>query len=318
MDEPCSALDPISTLAIEDLIEELKETFTIVIVTHNMQQAARVSDQTAFFNIAGTGKPGKLIEIGRHREDLLRPPTSRPPRTTSPAGSAESPLLGVELRRWRDPAGRACRELCRSSLHHAGTVPVIHVRSMTQAVRSRPLRRVGTGCLDSCREQRRMVSGSGWTAGYVPLLDGFVLVRGDHEQPHPGSPTGRDPRTTPSGRPAAVEPQPAEGVPDQVVARHRRDRGGAGGAGLLGHPRPRRNPGHRAVPWLQPDTERLPETGGHHRQPQGGPQRRTGARRRPVVSDARQPMECAGARGPRAVRPRRLVADRHNRTQLQQ
>jgi phosphate transport system ATP-binding protein len=62
MDEPCSALDPISTLAIEDLIEELKADYTIVIVTHNMQQASRVSDRTAFFNIAGTGKPGKLIE----------------------------------------------------------------------------------------------------------------------------------------------------------------------------------------------------------------------------------------------------------------
>jgi phosphate transport system ATP-binding protein len=62
MDEPCSALDPISTLAIEDLINELKSEFTVVIVTHNMQQAARVSDKTAFFNIAGTGKPGKLIE----------------------------------------------------------------------------------------------------------------------------------------------------------------------------------------------------------------------------------------------------------------
>uniref|UniRef100_UPI00345BFA65 phosphate ABC transporter ATP-binding protein n=1 Tax=uncultured Demequina sp. TaxID=693499 RepID=UPI00345BFA65 len=63
MDEPCSALDPISTLAIEDLIQVLKEQYTIVIVTHNMQQAARVSDRTAFFNIAGTGKPGKLIEM---------------------------------------------------------------------------------------------------------------------------------------------------------------------------------------------------------------------------------------------------------------
>jgi phosphate transport system ATP-binding protein len=62
MDEPCSALDPISTLAIEDLIGELKNEYTVVIVTHNMQQASRVSDRTAFFNIAGTGKPGKLIE----------------------------------------------------------------------------------------------------------------------------------------------------------------------------------------------------------------------------------------------------------------
>jgi phosphate transport system ATP-binding protein len=62
MDEPCSALDPISTYAIEELIAELKSEYTIVIVTHNMQQASRVSDRTAFFNIAGTGKPGKLIE----------------------------------------------------------------------------------------------------------------------------------------------------------------------------------------------------------------------------------------------------------------
>ncbi|MDO5617943.1 phosphate ABC transporter ATP-binding protein PstB [Kocuria sp.] len=62
MDEPCSALDPISTIAIEDLIHELKEQFTVVIVTHNMQQAQRVADKTAFFNIEGTGKPGKLVE----------------------------------------------------------------------------------------------------------------------------------------------------------------------------------------------------------------------------------------------------------------
>jgi phosphate transport system ATP-binding protein len=62
MDEPCSALDPISTLAIEDLITELKQSYTIVIVTHNMQQAARVSDRTAFFNLAGVGQPGRLVE----------------------------------------------------------------------------------------------------------------------------------------------------------------------------------------------------------------------------------------------------------------
>ncbi len=58
MDEPCSALDPISTAKIEELIHELKESFTIVIVTHNMQQAARVSDYTAFFYL------GELIEFG--------------------------------------------------------------------------------------------------------------------------------------------------------------------------------------------------------------------------------------------------------------
>ena len=63
MDEPCSALDPISTLAIEDLMNDLKERFTIVIVTHNMQQAARVSQQTGFFNLNGVGQPGRLIEF---------------------------------------------------------------------------------------------------------------------------------------------------------------------------------------------------------------------------------------------------------------
>lgn len=60
MDEPCSALDPISTLAVEDLIEELKKDYTIVIVTHNMQQAARIADYTAFFNLKAVGQPGHL------------------------------------------------------------------------------------------------------------------------------------------------------------------------------------------------------------------------------------------------------------------
>ena len=64
MDEPCSALDPISTQAIEDLMLELKSEYTIVIVTHNMQQAARVSDTTGFFNLKGIGQPGELVEIG--------------------------------------------------------------------------------------------------------------------------------------------------------------------------------------------------------------------------------------------------------------
>jgi phosphate transport system ATP-binding protein len=73
MDEPCSALDPISTLAIEDLIEELKLEYTIVIVTHNMQQASRVSDRTAFFNIAGTGSPGKLIEYNDTKTIFSKP-----------------------------------------------------------------------------------------------------------------------------------------------------------------------------------------------------------------------------------------------------
>jgi phosphate transport system ATP-binding protein len=67
MDEPCSALDPISTLKIEELIEELKEKYTIIIVTHNMQQAARVSDVTGFFYL------GELIEVGPTRKIFTNP-----------------------------------------------------------------------------------------------------------------------------------------------------------------------------------------------------------------------------------------------------
>jgi phosphate transport system ATP-binding protein len=67
MDEPCSALDPISTLKIEELIDELKRNYTIIIVTHNMQQAARVSDVTAFFYL------GELIEVGETRSIFTNP-----------------------------------------------------------------------------------------------------------------------------------------------------------------------------------------------------------------------------------------------------
>ncbi|OBK24377.1 phosphate ABC transporter ATP-binding protein [Mycobacterium asiaticum] len=76
MDEPCSALDPISTMAIEELISELKQDYTIVIVTHNMQQAARVSDQTAFFNLEAVGRPGRLIEID-NTEKIFSNPTEK-------------------------------------------------------------------------------------------------------------------------------------------------------------------------------------------------------------------------------------------------
>ncbi len=67
MDEPASALDPASTARVEDLIFELKENYTIVIVTHNMQQAARISDSTAFFY------QGQLIEVGQTRELFTKP-----------------------------------------------------------------------------------------------------------------------------------------------------------------------------------------------------------------------------------------------------
>jgi phosphate transport system ATP-binding protein len=62
MDEPCSALDPIATGRIEDLMQDIKTEYSIVIVTHNMQQAARVSDMTAFFTADGVGQPGQLVE----------------------------------------------------------------------------------------------------------------------------------------------------------------------------------------------------------------------------------------------------------------
>ena len=73
MDEPCSALDPISTSAIEDLIHELKSEYTIVIVTHNMQQAARVSDETGFFNLKAAGQPGHLVEFNSTQKMFANP-----------------------------------------------------------------------------------------------------------------------------------------------------------------------------------------------------------------------------------------------------
>ncbi len=80
MDEPCSALDPISTLAIEELMRELRETYTIVIVTHNMQQAARVSDKTAFFTVAGMDQGdryGVLVESGDTQQLFQAPEDER-------------------------------------------------------------------------------------------------------------------------------------------------------------------------------------------------------------------------------------------------
>ncbi len=80
MDEPCSALDPVSTAAIEDLIVDLKRRYTVVMVTHNMQQAARVSDTTAFFNVSGAGQPGRLVEAGASASLFSEP---RHPETAS-------------------------------------------------------------------------------------------------------------------------------------------------------------------------------------------------------------------------------------------
>ena len=76
MDEPASALDPIETLRIEDLMRELIELYTIVIVTHNMQQAARVSDWTAFF-LTDDGLTGKLVEYGETGQIFTQPDDKR-------------------------------------------------------------------------------------------------------------------------------------------------------------------------------------------------------------------------------------------------
>jgi phosphate transport system ATP-binding protein len=80
MDEPCSALDPISTAAIEDLMLDLKERYSIVIVTHNMQQAARVSDRTAFFNVAKVDdgkRVGRLVEFSSTEKLFTNPEDER-------------------------------------------------------------------------------------------------------------------------------------------------------------------------------------------------------------------------------------------------
>ena len=81
MDEPCSALDPIATSRIEDLMQEIKDKFTIVIVTHNMQQAARVSDRTAFFttevNPESDRRTGRLVEYNATSKVFSNPDDER-------------------------------------------------------------------------------------------------------------------------------------------------------------------------------------------------------------------------------------------------
>jgi phosphate transport system ATP-binding protein len=76
MDEPCSALDPIATLKIEDLMRELVEQFTIIVVTHNMQQASRVSDYTAFM-LTDEHTPGQLVEYGKTEDMFTNPKDQR-------------------------------------------------------------------------------------------------------------------------------------------------------------------------------------------------------------------------------------------------
>jgi phosphate transport system ATP-binding protein len=79
-DEPCSAIDPVATQLIEDLMADLKRNYTMVIVTHNMQQAARVSDFTAFMLVEEQGQPGKLVEYGDTNTIFTNPEDERTER----------------------------------------------------------------------------------------------------------------------------------------------------------------------------------------------------------------------------------------------
>ena len=111
LDEPASALDPIATSAIEELMHELKKDYTLVIVTHNMQQAARVADLTAFFSldVEDGRRTGVLVEYDVTNK-VFTNPSDGGPRTTSPGGSAEDRTF----RRSSTSSRRRCRRKARS------------------------------------------------------------------------------------------------------------------------------------------------------------------------------------------------------------
>ena len=113
MDEPCSALDPIATARIETLMDELKENYCIVIVTHSMQQAARVSQRTAFFHL------GKLVEVGDTAKIFTNPKPTAARRTTSPAASARMPALQETSN--DGTAARAYRQVLRGGALRSST-----------------------------------------------------------------------------------------------------------------------------------------------------------------------------------------------------
>ncbi len=128
MDEPASALDPIATTRIEDLMHELKRDYTIVVVTHNMQQAARVADMTAFFSVTAARRasaPGSWSSTTRPTRSSRSPRTSAP-RTTSRGGSAshveQSPTMRIGLQQELDLLQATLMEegeLCMRSLRGA-------------------------------------------------------------------------------------------------------------------------------------------------------------------------------------------------------
>ena len=111
MDEPASALDPIATLAIEELVHQLKKDYTIVIVTHNMQQASRASDFTAFFNLEATGMPGHLVEMDT-TEKIFTTPSREDDR-----GLHQRPL---RLDRGQGARHRRAGHACWNGLRGAG------------------------------------------------------------------------------------------------------------------------------------------------------------------------------------------------------
>ena len=120
MDEPCSALDPIATARIEELMKEIKSEFTIVIVTHNMQQAARVSDRTAFFttevNPESDRRTGVLVEFNPTEQGVLEPRRRAHRGLRHGAGSADDATLRPEFHNELDgPAqrGRPARRVRR-------------------------------------------------------------------------------------------------------------------------------------------------------------------------------------------------------------
>jgi ABC-type glutathione transport system ATPase component len=119
MDEPCSALDPIATIKIEQLIQQLKTRFTIIIVTHNMQQAARVADYTAFM-LAGDDRAGRLVEVGPTRTIFTQP--------SDAAGTSPAAWVGAPGDRKAVVVGREYFDNDLQSLQHE----VLHIGSLSR------------------------------------------------------------------------------------------------------------------------------------------------------------------------------------------
>ena len=141
LDEPTSALDPISTAKIEELIDELKRDFTIAIVTHNMQQAARCADQVAFFYL------GELVEVAPAAQLFTAPKRPRERRNTSPAGSAE-PVDAPAVQRIQEHTVRSYAEelnRLRDTIAQMGGIAEQQVADAARALVQRDTDRRGGG-----------------------------------------------------------------------------------------------------------------------------------------------------------------------------